>query len=526
VEARDRDSRWYSVSVLPYRTRDNRIEGAVIAYFDISEQVNDRRKIADYASDLEEMVEERTSEIKETKERLEAFTDSAPDLLYIYDSQLNLIDVNRAGLGIFPEGTAKEDVIGRNIQDLVPEFEKTERYELYLETIRTGITRSIDNVPSLLGKEERLFDLKIFRVGEGLGVMATDVTERNIAEKELYAASLYARSLIEASLDPLVTISPEGKITDVNEATVQVTGASRESLIGSDFSDYFTEPDKARDGYRHVFTEGTVRDYPLAIRHASGKVTDVTYNATVYKNEAGEVQGVFAAARDITEKKRTEERLLQAERMEAVSKMSAMMAHDLRGPLSTVNQAVEMIRRSPERADRMLKMIGDNTNRALNMIEEIRTGTREIQPHIERTDLVALIRTISEETKMPRAVKVELAIGGGLDAVMLDPGIVRRTLENLLLNATDAMPDGGTITLRARKEDEQICIEVSDTGIGISDEMLPHMFETFYSTKSKGLGFGLPYCQRAVEALGGTITFTTKRGEGTTFTINLPCKRA
>src|ERR1043166_9524480 len=116
----------------------------------------------------------------------------------------------------------------------------------------------------------------------------------------------YARSLIEASLDPLVTISPEGKITDVNEASVQATGLTRERLIGTDFSDYFTEPDKARQGYQQVFSQGFVRDYPLAIRHASGRITDVLYNASVYKDDKGNVLGVFAAARDVTERKQAE----------------------------------------------------------------------------------------------------------------------------------------------------------------------------------------------------------------------------
>jgi PAS domain S-box-containing protein len=110
-------------------------------------------------------------------------------------------------------------------------------------------------------------------------------------------ASQYARSLIEASLDPLVTISPNGKITDVNEATVKVTGVSREDLIGTDFSNYFTEPVKAREGYREVFQKGFVTDYPLTIRHKDGRLTDVLYNASVYKDVLGNVMGVFAAAR-------------------------------------------------------------------------------------------------------------------------------------------------------------------------------------------------------------------------------------
>ncbi|MBA4370174.1 MAG: hypothetical protein C0418_01160 [Coriobacteriaceae bacterium] len=125
----------------------------------------------------------------------------------------------------------------------------------------------------------------------------------------LRASSRYARSLIEASLDPLVWISPDGKITDANKAAEKATGVRRKRLIGSDFHDHFTEPEKARAGYERAFSHGVVKDYPLTIRHSSGRTTDVLYNASVYKDEAGEVQGVFAAARDITESKRKDKEL-------------------------------------------------------------------------------------------------------------------------------------------------------------------------------------------------------------------------
>ena len=134
-------------------------------------------------------------------------------------------------------------------------------------------------------------------------ITLTDFTERKQAEEATQMASQYSRSLIEASLDPLVTISAEGKITDVNIATEKVTGAERASLIDSDFADYFTDPEEARKGYEQVFSQGYVTDYPLAIRHVSGKVTDVLYNASVYKDLEGNVLGVFASARDITKSK-------------------------------------------------------------------------------------------------------------------------------------------------------------------------------------------------------------------------------
>jgi PAS domain S-box-containing protein len=140
-------------------------------------------------------------------------------------------------------------------------------------------------------------------------------------------ASQYARSLIEASLDPLVTISVDGIITDVNEATAKVTGLMRDKLIGTDFSNYFTEPEKSREGYQQVFAKGMVTDYPLTIRHADGHLTDVLYNASLYRDERGNVLGVFAAARDVTDSTNTKQRL------QAVSDYAQAIVETVREPL-------------------------------------------------------------------------------------------------------------------------------------------------------------------------------------------------
>ncbi len=178
--------------------------------------------------------------------------------------------------------------------------------------------------------------------GEPLRCQLTfaDVHKRVLAEKAVREASIYSRNLIETSLDPLVTISADGRITDVNTATEKITGKSRETLIDSDFADYFTEPEMARAGYLEAFSAGQVVDYPLAIRHSSGAITEVLYNASVYRDEHGAVLGVFAAARDITERKEAEQNaLLYAqvqielnERKQAEEAL-ARSAHELREQL-------------------------------------------------------------------------------------------------------------------------------------------------------------------------------------------------
>ncbi|MBK8619612.1 MAG: PAS domain S-box protein [Anaerolineales bacterium] len=161
--------------------------------------------------------------------------------------------------------------------------------------------------------------LKVACEALGLHFSNLSVSEHNMTllsetrqqAEALHTSAQYARSLLEASLDPLVTISADGKITDVNAATADVTGVARAALIGSDFADYFTDQEKAREGYREVFSKGFVTDYPLEIRHVSGQVTDVLYNASVYRDANGKVLGVFAAARDVTDRKRAEKQLQQ-----------------------------------------------------------------------------------------------------------------------------------------------------------------------------------------------------------------------
>ncbi|WP_296492722.1 EAL domain-containing protein [Rhodoferax sp.] len=179
----------------------------------------------------------------------------------------------------------------------------------------------------------------IFALLIAAGIMAWRIQRhRRNVERRL---AQYARSLIEASLDPLVAISSEGKITDLNAATERVTGRERTDLVGSDFADYFTDPALAREGYREAFAKGFVTDHPLAIRHTSGKITDVLYNASVYRDPEGRVMGVFAAARDVTEKKRADS-LVQAASVFSYAREGIMIT-EADGTILNVNDAFTRI---------------------------------------------------------------------------------------------------------------------------------------------------------------------------------------
>ncbi len=235
---------------------------------------------------------------KQASQYARSLIEASLDPLVTISADGKVTDVNDATVKV--TGVSRDGLIGTDFSNYFTEPEKAR--DGYQQVFAKG---SVTDYPlTIRHRDGRLTDVlynaSIYKdtLGNVIGVFAAarDVT----AQKQ---ASQYARSLIEASLDPLVTINPEGKITDVNEATIKVTGVSRDGLIGTDFSNYFTEPDKAREGYQQVFAKGSVTDYPLTIRHKDGKLTDVLYNAGVYKDARGNVTGVFAAARDVTESK-------------------------------------------------------------------------------------------------------------------------------------------------------------------------------------------------------------------------------
>jgi len=401
---------------------------------------------------------------------------------------------------------------------------------------------------------------------------ARDITERKQAEEKLRVASLYARSLIEASLDPLVTINADGKITDVNKATEGVTGLSREQLIESDFSNYFTEPERAKAGYRQVFTDGFVRDYPLAIRHKSGRITDVLYNATLFKNEQNEIQGVFAAARDITERKQTERALQEAhekvqvlndqlqstndelkrysqhleelveqrtsqlrdaERLIGIGETAAMVGHDLRNPLQGLQYIVDLQRlrferMSPDERSReewqnelaLFARISDQIFYMDKIVGDLQDYARPIVPEREEIPVKKLIEDVVQS--LPHTDGVRIATEVPDLRLKADPHLLHRVLTNLILNAVQAMPSGGTVTVSAFTEDGSVAISVNDTGAGIPDDIKDKLFKPLFTGKAKGTGLGLAVVKRIVEAHEGQITVESEVGRGSTFTVALP----
>lgn len=365
-----------------------------------------------------------------------------------------------------------------------------------------------------------------------------DITEQKKSENIIKSTSAYTRSLIEASLDPLVTISSEGKVTDVNEATVKVTGIPRERIIGTDFTTYFTEPEKARAGYKQVFEKGFVVDYPLTIRHKSGKKTDVLYNATVYKDEKGKVLGVFAAARDITEKKKAEDnlseaqkRLADAERLATLGQLSAGIVHEINNPLYGITNYLEVMKNELINDEQKkylslisqgVDMIKSTTGDLLNVarLDKLDLGSVNIKELIK--DTLAFLKHRFEEED----VAIKTTFPAELPLIQADKNKIKQVFLNLLINSLESMSNNGKIEIRTALGDDNIKISVADNGCGIPEDKLPHIFEPFISGKKakreRGIGLGLFMASSIISAHRGDIKVESAVGQGTTFTISLP----
>jgi PAS domain S-box-containing protein len=384
----------------------------------------------------------------------------------------------------------------------------------------------------------------------GITCTATEVTERRQAEEITQAASQYARSLLEASLDPLVTISAEGKITDVNTATEQVTGVGREILIGSDFADYFTDPQQAREGYQQVFLKGSVTDYPLAIRHVSGKITDVIYNASVYRDANGNVLGVFAAARDITQSKQLGQALsmrnVELEKATAVAEEASLaksqflssMSHELRTPLNAILGFAQLIESNVSPPTPSQKRSLDQILSAgwylLELVNEILDLAQiESGKAVMMREAVPLEHIMSECQELveplarKRGIEVSFPRMERPHWVEADLTRTRQVLINLLHNAIKYNKPGGTVSMTCTLvPPNSIRISVRDTGLGLSPEQLGQLFQPFNrlgreSGAEQGTGIGLVVVKRLVELMGGVIDVESQIGVGSVFSIEL-----
>jgi PAS domain S-box-containing protein len=388
----------------------------------------------------------------------------------------------------------------------------------------------------------------------GYLLIGTDNTARKLVEAEqrkldqrLRDQQFYTRSLIEANIDAIMTTDPVGIITDVNKQMESLTGCTRDELIGAPFKSYFTDPERAEAAIKLVLSEKKVTDYELTARARDGKKTVVSYNATTFYDRGRTLQGVFAAARDVTERKRVEEELRQAKAAaESASRTKsdflASMSHEIRTPLHAImgiadllaktslsqeqNKYVQTFRRAGDNLLNLTNDILDLSKVEASQLELEQTGF-SLNDLLEKVTEMVVVR--AEEKKL--ALVCEIAPNVPTDLVG-DPTRLRQVLLNLLGNAIK-FTEFGTVSLRVTRDGDSsvptaLRFTISDTGIGIPDEKLGRVFERFSQADSSttrrfgGSGLGLTICKRLVELMGGRIWVESEIGEGSVFSFAVP----
>ncbi len=372
-------------------------------------------------------------------------------------------------------------------------------------------------------------------------------------ETTINQESHYSRSLIEASLDPLFTISLSGEITDLNNASVTIIGMSREMLIGTNFFDYFTEPQQAREVYHEVLAKESIADSLLTLRHKDGKLTDVSFNGSIYKDNSGKVLGVVIVARDITDQKKVETELTEAKELaelatktaedavKAKQQFLANMSHEIRTPMNAIIGFTKVLLKT-ELADKQkeylsaIKVSGEALTVLINDIldlAKVDSGkmTFEQIPFKMEASISAMLHLFETKIQEKNLELIKIYDKNIPETLIGDPARLNQVILNLVSNAVKFTSEG-IITVSVnilRDNEEYVTIEfaISDTGIGIPEENLENIFEVFKQASSGtsrlygGTGLGLAIVKQLVEPQGGIINVKSKLGEGTTFSFTL-----
>jgi PAS domain S-box-containing protein len=386
--------------------------------------------------------------------------------------------------------------------------------------------------------------------GQALGILAgaREISAQKQLEQQLRDSQVYTRSLIESNIDALVTTDAVGVITDVNQQMEALTGRGRTELIGSDLKNYFTEPEHAEDGVRQTLRDGKVTDYELTARSRDGKETVVVYNAATLFDPDHKLEGIFAAVREITERKRFEQQLQETNVAleladQAKDRFLASMSHELRTPLNAIIGFTGTL---------LMKLPGPLNPEQEEQLQTVQSSGRHLLSIIN--DLLDLAKIESGKWEGDYQVldgaEVAKEIVGGLSPLARNKGLSlvaivpkdaaktstdRRALNQILINLTNnaiKFTDTGGVRLEVHEGSADgratVRFDVIDTGIGIKQEDQAKLFKAFEQVKRsgtaprEGTGLGLYICQRLAGFLGGAIEFTSELGKGSVFTFTVP----
>jgi two-component system CheB/CheR fusion protein len=540
VETPDGAGRWYSLRVRPYKTLENKIEGAVVVLVDIDALKKTEREIRS-ARDYAEAV------LRTTRDPLivlsaDLTVESASEAFY---KTFNVNPAETEGQLIYDLGNHQWDIpqLRQVLEEIIPrdsvfnDFEVTHKFPSLGERVMLLNARRLDN---LEGGPERIL----------LGV--EDVTER----KEAEVARARLAAVVDSSNDAIYAVDLNGVITTWNQGAERLYGYTAQEAVGQSIAALI--PPERSDEEERIMEQmrrgERIESFETVRRRKDGSNVAISLTTSPIKNERGEVIGASKIARDITGRKRAEEAIRAALEQESAARAEAELAnrlkdeflatvsHELRSPLNSILGWTRMLsdkRLDEEKSAHALEVI-HRSARAQNQligdlldVSRIITGKSRLEMSmVELSPIIEAAMDVMRPSADAKQIRLVLALDPGAGLVLGDADRLQQVVWNLLSNAVKFTPEEGEITIRLERKGAHVRLTVSDTGEGIEPEFLPFVFDRFRQFEGRparthgGLGLGLAIVRHLVEAHGGTVSAASRgSGQGATFTVTLPLAR-
>jgi PAS domain S-box-containing protein len=470
--------------------------------------------------------------VERAKRTWETTFDAMSDGIFIFANDRRLMRVNRAGAGL--ESAEPHELLGRRCCDVL----RSGRGEGCIVERATAECRpvTIEYTPERLGRTLLVTAEPV--VGES-GQLGTVCTVRDLSElRQMEAVARERQSLLEHVLESarenISAVDTEGRLRWINSAGAEMCGYAKESLIGRYFGELVEESDleAAEERFRRTLA-GEPQTSELRIVRPGGGLRYVVTDSTPLVID-GHTTGVLAITRDVTEQRLERERAAQADKLRALGQLASGVAHDFNNALAAILGRAQLLRRSAadEKLTRGLDIILTAAEDAAATVRRIRSFASQLpgEGHSEVAvmellrDAVEITRTRWENDARARGLSYEVDVEG--DSQLHTRGNaseLREVFVNLVVNAIDAMPAGGRLSISCRRNGERLRLLFSDTGTGMAEEVRARIFEPFFTTKGvHGTGLGLFVSYGIVERHAGHISAASQPGRGTTFTVDLP----
>ncbi|MCJ7423228.1 PAS domain S-box protein [Candidatus Bathyarchaeota archaeon] len=355
--------------------------------------------------------------------------------------------------------------------------------------------------------------------------------EEKVEEKatDLRRSEEKLRSMIAASPDAMFAVDLNGNIIECNDQLWKMHGySSGKEVMGKNCLELVPKRDhsKIREFMKLIMKQGSIRNRECAFLTKYGHEFAGEISASLIQTETGGPTGFVAITKDLTERKQMEQQLLKSEKFAAIGELATMIGHDLRNPLTGINNATYYLKtrygaRLDSKGMEMLELTEKCIEYSNKIVDDLLEYSRDIRLDTTIVTLRSMIEDSLSILAIPKTIQV-VNLTKNKPMVKVDPGRLKRAFINIIKNAIDAMPRGGTLTIRNRISNDNVEFLFVDTGMGMPKDLIEKLFTPLFTTKAKGMGFGLAICKRIVEAHGGKITVASSIGKGTTFTVTIP----